>query len=228
MFNEEKIAGKAIDKVVDVVSRIKATIKLIIVNDGSQDNTLQILNDKKRIYPMELIIVSYRENKGYGKALREGISKANKLKFEYVLFMDSDLTNNPKDIPLFIEKIKDYPDCIKGSRYVNGGGMKGVPLKRLVVSRFGNLIASLCFRIGIKDYTNGFRMLKLSKIKGITFRENSFAIILEELYHLKKRRAKIIEIPVTLTSRKNSKTHFKYNLSTFYNYGKYAIKAMLI
>ena len=228
MFNEEKIAEKAIDCVIETISKIKSRAKLIVVNDGSQDNTLQILDDKKRTYPEELTIVSYPKNKGYGMALQQGISKANKLKSDYVLFMDSDLTNNPKDIPLFIEKMKDNPDCIKGSRYINGGGMKGVTLKRRVLSKLGNFIASLCFRLGIKDHTNGFRMLKLSKIKGIKFRENSFAIILEELYHLKKRKAKIVEIPITLTSRKNTKTHFKYDITTFYNYGKYAIKALFV
>ena len=228
MFNEEKIAEKAIDRVIEIIRKIKAKVKLIVVNDGSRDDTLQILNNKRRIYPGKLTIVSYPKNKGYGKALQQGISKANKLKFDYVLFMDSDLTNNPKDILLFMEKMNDDPDCIKGSRYINGGGMKGVSLKRRVLSRVGNLIASLCFRLGIKDHTNGFRMLKLSKIKGIKFRENSFAIILEELYHLKKRRAKIVEIPVMLTSRKNTKTHFKYNITTFYNYGKYAIKALFV
>ncbi|EKE15484.1 MAG: hypothetical protein ACD_11C00163G0001, partial [uncultured bacterium] len=51
MFNEEKIAEKAIDRVIEIIRKIKAKVKLIVVNDGSRDDTLQILNNKRRIYP---------------------------------------------------------------------------------------------------------------------------------------------------------------------------------
>ena len=167
-------------------------------------------------------------NAGYGYALKQGLNKAEEENFDYALFMDSDLTNDPKDIYKFTDTLKYDPDCVKASRYIKGGGTKNVPLKRQIISRIANYISSLFFGLGIKDCTNGFRMVRLSKIKRINFQEKSFPIILEELYYLKQKNAKILEVPVILSSRSKSKTNFTYRPSTFINYGKYAIKALFL
>jgi len=226
MFNEEKNAGRCVDSIIKEINKLSYRIKLFVVNDGSKDKTLSILKSKKNKYKNKLEIVSYKSNGGYGYALKQGISKAAQKNFDYVLFMDSDLTNDPKDIYKFIESLKYDPDCVKASRYIKGGGVKGVPLKRQIISRMANFISSLFFGLGIKDCTNGFRMVKLSKIKYLNFRENSFPIIVEELYQLKKNNAKIIEVPVILNSRKSSKSSFSYKPMTFINYGKYVIKSL--
>ena len=228
MFNEEKNAGNCIDSVVKEINKLHGNIKLFVVNDGSTDKTLSIIKNKKTIYKNRLEVVSCNLNAGYGYALKQGINKAAENNFDYVLFMDSDLTNDPKDIYKFTESLKYDPDCVKASRYIKGGGIKKVPLKRQIISRIANFISSLFFGLGIKDCTNGFRMVKLSKIKDLNFREKSFPIIFEELYYLKKRNAKIIEVPVILSSRIKTKTNFTYSPSTFYNYFKYAIKALFV
>lgn len=228
MFNEEKNAERCVDAIIKETDKLHNKIKLFVVNDGSKDKTLNILKSKKNIYKNKLEIISYNSNGGYGYALRQGINKTVKENFDYVLFMDSDLTNDPKDIYKFIDTLKYNPDCVKASRYIKGSGMNNVPLLRIIISRMANFISSIFFSLGIKDCTNGFRMVKTKILKNIKYRENSFAIILEELFYLKKERAKIIEIPVILTSRKSSKSSFSYNLSTFINYGKYVIKALVV
>lgn len=226
MFNEEMDAENCIDSVIKEINKLPYCIKLFVVNDGSTDKTLSIIKGKKHIYKDRLEVISCKSNGGYGYALKQGINKAAQKNFDYVLFMDSDLTNNPKDIYKFIKQLKHDPDCVKASRYIKGGGMRDIPLKRQVISRLVNSISSLLFGLGIKDCTNGFRMVKLSKIKEINFREKSFPIIVEELYYLKKNNSKIIEIPAILTSRKNTRSNFTYRPSTFYNYLKYPLKAL--
>jgi len=62
-------------------------------------------------------------------------------------------------------------------------------------------------------------------LKGIKFKENNFSIILEELYYLKKRDARFLEIPNVLYARTNTTSHFKYKPKIFYDYFKYAFKA---
>lgn len=228
MFNEEKGAAICVNRVFQEINKLKHQIRMIVVNDGSFDSTLEILKKRKTKFKDKLIIVSYLRNKGYGKALQEGIRIASQEMFEYALFMDSDLTNDPRDIRKFIDKLDTNPDCVKASRYIKGGSMKNVPFKRQLISKLGNNVASLMFGFGIHDCTNGFRMTKISFLKRIKYRESSFSIILEELYYLKKFNAKVIEIPVVLNSRANTKTHFQYKPITFYNYGKYVIKALFV
>ena len=228
MFNEENIAKNCIATVMSELKLINSKVGLIIVNAASKDKTGDVLRSQKKKYKNKLNIINLKKNNGYGGAIVVGTKKAMALGYEFVIFMDSDLTNNPKDINRFILKASNTVDCVKASRYIDGGGMLGVPLYRQLISKYGNFISSLFFGLNIKDCTNGFRMVRISLLKNINFHETSFPIILEELYELKKKKARFTSIPVILTSRINSSTHFSYTWNTFVNYFKYAIKALFI
>ena len=228
MYNEEKNAEKCIDKVMDELKSIPYKNTLIIVDDGSTDNTREILTNKQKEYKTKLVYLHFKRNKGYGGALQAGINYALENKYEFYITMDSDLTNPPKDIHTFIKYIPKNFDCIKASRYIKGGKMINVPLFRQVISRIGNKIALTLFGVGIHDCTNGFKMVRLSFLKGIRFKERNTSIILEELYYLKKRHARFAEIPNVLYSRSNSKSHFRYRPKIFYDFGKYALKSFFV
>lgn len=228
MYNEEAVAAACIETVMKTISKLNTFTTLLVVNDGSRDNTERILQEKQKKYRSKLIVITHKKNKGYGAALQTGMKTALKMGFEWCLHMDSDLTNNPKYIPHFIKHISDKYDCVKASRYIKGAKIVNVPTYRRVISVVGNYIASLIFGIGIKDCTNGFRMVRLEKIRGLHFKENNFSIILEELYYLKKRKAKFTEIPYTITARTNSKSHFTYKPKIFYDYFKYVIKSAFV
>ena len=228
MYNEERGAEKCAHTVMRALHSLSPETTLIVVNDGSKDQTKAILIKLAKEYTKQFVIVNHPQNKGYGAALATGINEAIKRHFTWILFMDSDLTNDPKYIKDFIKYTDSAYDCVKASRYIAGGSMVNVPLFRQIVSRTGNLIARVCFRIGVHDCTNGFRMVRLEKLKGITFKERSFSIILEELYYLKKKNARFFEIPNILTSRVDSASNFRYNGITFWNYLKYALKATVV
>lgn len=228
IYNEELIVGKCIEKVIQEIKKLKINTKLIVVNDGSTDNTSKILNTKKKLYKKYLTILTHKRNRGYGKATQTGIEEAVKKRYIWCLHMDSDLTNDPKYIKSFVRSISSNYDCIKASRYINGGKVKNVSFFRQTISTIGNYIASLLFGVGIKDCTNGFRMVRLEAVKKIHFKEENFSIILEELYYLKKQGAQFKEIPYILTARKSSESHFKYNIDIFIDYFTYAIKAFLL
>lgn len=228
MFNEEKVVATCIDKVIKEISKLKNYTKLLIIDDGSSDKTPKILSQKEKQYKKNLIIITHKKNKGYGASLKTGISYATKEGFDFYLTMDSDLTNPPSFIHNFVNAMSSDIDCVKASRYIKGGKVVNVPYFRQLISIIGNYIASLLFNVGIKDCTNGFKMVRLKLLKGINFKENSFSIILEEMYYLKKRHARFMEIPNILYARTASRSHFRYKLKTFYDYFKYVIKAGLL
>ena len=228
MYNEETVAASCIDAVIKIVKQQKQKIQLIVINDGSKDTTGKILQKKTTRYGKHLLVVTHKTNNGYGAATQTGIKKAEQLGFTWILHMDSDMTNDPKYIPHFIQAMSDNVDCVKASRYIKGSKTKNVPAFRRYVSVIGNLFASVLFHVGIRDCTNGFRMVRLSMLKGIRFKENNFSIILEELYYLKKQHARFKEIPYTLTARTNSISHFVYKPKTFYDYVKYVLKALFL
>lgn len=228
MYNEQKIVERCIDAVMLVIKKFKNRTALIIVNDGSQDATQKLLKKKSKQYKEKLIVLEHKKNKGYGAAVKMGIAEAAKQKFGWCLHMDSDLTNDPRYIANFAANMSDQYDCIKASRYIKGSKIINVPYFRRIISILGNLFASLMFGVGIKDCTNGFRMVRLAVIKDLKFKQNNFSIILEELYYLKKKHSRFREIPYTLTARTDSKSHFKYSLKIFRDYFRYALRAFLL
>lgn len=228
MYNEEKVADKCIGKVLSFIKKEKDRIVLIAINDGSRDKTYNILERWRTKEKKYLKVVHHKTNKGYGGAIQTGIREAIRLNFEYCLTMDSDLTNDPKYIHKFIEESKKGFDVVKASRYMKGSKVVNVPDYRRVVSSIGNFVASAFFNVGITDCTNGFRMAKTSKLRGMKFKENNFSIILEEMYILKKNGSTFSQIPYTLTSRKNSASHFSYKPKVFYDYFKYAMMATFL
>lgn len=228
MFNEEKIASLCIDNVIKEISKLKDKTTLIVIDDGSTDKTPVILRNKKNKFKEKLTVISHKKNKGYGEAMQTGINYAIKQGFKFYLTMDSDLTNPPEFIPKFVESINSNVDCVKASRYIKGGKVVNVPFFRQSISTIGNKLASWFFDVNIKDCTNGFKIVRLSFLKNIKFKENNFSIILEEMYYLKKMGARFAEIPNVLYARTNSKSHFIYKPKIFYDYFKYLIKAFLL
>jgi len=228
MFNEAQIASLSIDRIIAVIKKLPLPTILIVIDDGSSDATPHILAKKAKIYKNLLLVLTHKKNKGYGGATQTGINEAIKRHATWILHMDSDLTNDPKYIPRFLKKASENVDCVKASRYIHGSVVKHVPAYRRLISYVGNYMAHFLFGVGIIDCTNGFRLVRTEKMKGLKFKERNFSLILEELYYLKKRNAKFSEIPYTLTARRYSSSHFSYKPQVFLDYFKYAFLSFFV
>ena len=229
MYNEFAGAKICALKILESLNEIANKSALIIVNDGSVDNTAEELIGLKAA-GFNFIYIEHDVNRGYGKALQSGINYAASKGFEYVLFMDSDLTNNPADIKHFVGKMNDGFDVIKASRYSLGGGSVGVPLKRVIISRLGNLVAKYLYGLPVADCTNGFRAVKMNLLQSLSYRENGFSIIMEELYLLQFKTANFENIPVILYARTNElkPSSFIYSFETYWKYIKYPLKSFIL
>lgn len=224
MYNEENIAQKSVQTIYDYINKLPPIFTLLIVNDGSKDKTEEIINNFiAQIGNNSVKMVSHTVNKGYGAALRTGIIYAVKNSYDYVVFMDSDLTNHPKYIEKFYEKMLEGWDYIKATRYSKGGGIEGVPWKRYVISKYGNIFARIVTGLPLTDITNGFRAVKVDVLKQIELTENHFSIIIEEIMKARKITDKFCEIPNILGTRDQfaRPTKFRYDLNTFKKYLQY-------
>jgi dolichol-phosphate mannosyltransferase len=226
MYNEESGAEQCVRRICEVLSNVPYRCELVTVNDGSRDGTAAILNRLSANQP-NLTVIHHETNRGYGAALRTGIGYAVDQRFDYALFMDSDLTNDPVDIPRFVEKMRDGYDVIKATRYSDGGQVSGVPAYRVVISRVGNWIARRLYRLPITDCTNGFRAVRTSILGKMVLTEQKFPIIMEELYYSSFLATSFAQIPVRLTNRSATqrRTSFAYRPRVFYDYLKYPVKA---
>jgi glycosyltransferase involved in cell wall biosynthesis len=226
MFNEEAGAEECVARVCRELERLSQRCRLIAVNDGSRDETGAVLERLAAQEPL-LRLVTHGQNQGYGAALRTGVTTAHQDGLAYVLFMDSDLTNSPSDIPRFAAMMAANVDVIKATRYRGGGGMAGVPWRRRCISVLGGLVARTLFRLPLTDCTNGFRAVKTRILIQMRLHERGFPVIVEELYHCVFLAQTFGEIPVILTNRRGDlrTTSFAYGFGIFYQYFKYCVRA---
>jgi dolichol-phosphate mannosyltransferase len=228
MYNEEQGAEQCVRTVNRVVASLPTRTVLIVVNDGSTDTTRKILAALSAAEPA-LVVLDHERNQGYGGALRTGARYAASAGYEYVLFMDSDLTNDPGSLPAFLEKMRQGCDVIKASRYVRGGRVIGVPAWKVFVSAVGNRIARYLFGLPLTDSTNGFRALRTAIFCRLDITEPGFPSIMQEIYQAKSLTRSFCEVPCTLTVRPAGlrRSSFPYRPAVLYSYLKYPIQSFL-
>jgi dolichol-phosphate mannosyltransferase len=222
MFNEEAGAAACVAALVGVLPE---GARVIVVDDGSSDSTLEILVRLEREYDL-LHVVPRSANGGYGAALRTGAEAADALGVDWVLFIDSDLTNPPDDVPRFAALMDGEVDYLKASRFLAGGRMVGIPAKRRTMTLIANRVARLAAGQGITDPTNGFRAVRTRAFLAMPLTERGFAIIMEELYWALRHGLRIGELPSTLRGRHEGQrpSSFGYRPAVLWAYSRHTLR----
>ncbi len=139
---------------------------IIIVNDGSTDNTKEILETYRNSLPIE--IVEHETNQGLGSTIRDGlahfvnIASANSI----AVSMDADQSHEPKYVIPMLKKIKKGYDIAIASRYEGQAKIYGLSKLRILLSQGAGLFFSLFIPIpGVRDYTCGFRAYRMDALK---------------------------------------------------------------
>jgi dolichol-phosphate mannosyltransferase len=225
-YNEEHGIEACVVAVECVLREMPNRTQLIVVEDGSSDRTSDELARLEQSHP-RLTVIRHPANRGYGAALRTGVDEAATQGLDYVLFMDSDLTNDPARLPDFANQMAAGVDVIKATRYSQGGGTAGVPLQRKLPSVVGNAIAHRLYGIPVRDCTNGFRAIKTSLMRDLALHEDSFAVIMEELYRLRPIAKSYAEVPNILGARADHlrPTAFDYRPNALWRYLRYPLLA---
>jgi glycosyltransferase involved in cell wall biosynthesis len=169
---------------------LSCTSSVIVVNDGSTDDTDNILER----YQTTVKIVSYRNNKGKGYALSRGFDKAEELGFRYAVTLDSDGQHAISDLPLFLEAIKKYPEAmIIGSRALK---QENMPKKNSFANQFSNFWFTLQTGRKLPDTQTGFRLYPLAAMKKMRPFTSRYEAELELLVRSAWRN--IPQIPVSI------------------------------
>jgi len=159
-FNEEENAGRLVDRLLPVLSEIGGRYEIIAVDDGSVDETVSKLREKKQDVP-ELKIVKLRRNFGQTQAMQAGIDQAAG---EIIVTMDGDLQNDPSDIPLFIQKITEGYDIVCGWRHKR----KDKLISRKIPSKIANWIIGKITGVPIKDNGCSLKAYRAEVIRAVS------------------------------------------------------------
>tara|TARA_Y100000031_G_scaffold156866_1_gene213677 strand:- start:4552 stop:5778 length:1227 start_codon:yes stop_codon:yes gene_type:complete len=168
---------------------IKYTNNIIVVDDGSTDDTLTILEKFKTID-----VITYEKNIGKGWAIRKGFEKALSLGFDYAITIDSDGQHFPDDIPIFVDALEKYPDSlIIGSRNITADGM---PSKNTFANKFSNFWFWAETNIKLPDTQSGFRLYPIKLYKNTKFYTLKYEFEIEVLVRSAWSDIKIIPMPI--------------------------------
>lgn len=226
VFNEERNIYNLINKLSkNFIIKDQDCKKIILVNDGSFDNS-QILLNKYSKKIKKIIILNHKHNLGYGAALKTGIKYSKKIS-KYCIFLDSDLTNPLSDIKKIRKFMAKDVDYIQANRYKKDTSK--IQIHRKLLGTIGNILCKIFVNMKIHDYTNGFRAVKLKLYKNFELRENDFSIIMEEKYKIKKFINTIAQFDTVLGSRGNDlkKSSFNYSIKLITKYLFYCLLSVL-
>ncbi|WP_299251401.1 DUF2062 domain-containing protein [uncultured Cytophaga sp.] len=177
----------AIKEVLDGV--LEFTSNIVVVNDGSTDNTASILS----AYP-DLLVINHPKNMGKGMALRTGFREAYKNGYHYAISIDSDGQHYPDDLHLFVDEIELHPKAIIiGARNMD---QPNVPGK----SSFGNRASTFWFWVvtGIKltDTQSGYRLYPLEPLNSIRFITRKYEFEIEVMVRSFWKGVDVLSIPI--------------------------------
>ena len=142
----------AIGSTIEDILALKLEAEIIIVNDGSTDNTQQIAEQAGAK------VISHPYSKGNGAAIKTGARNAMG---DIIVFMDADGQHDPADIPLMLKKIEEGYDLVVGARQKGSQASLG----RGIANQLYNNLASYMTEHRVEDLTSGFRAVRASKFR---------------------------------------------------------------
>jgi dolichol-phosphate mannosyltransferase len=202
-FNEGAGLGGLIERTGDAVKAV-GPFEILVVDDGSTDQTAAIAAGAAGSLPVR--ILSHSINRGYGCALRTGLTEAVRAGGT-VVTLDADESHDPGLILRMLEEIEAGYELVIASRFRLGGAEIGVPWRRRLISRCASLVCRLTLSMGnVRDYTSGYRAYRSSLLERMIrmrgeerfLRSSGFAGGLELLLNAASLGAHVTEIPLVL------------------------------
>lgn len=190
-FNEaERIA-----EVLDAVCAVDMPLEIIVVDDGSSDESSAIVDKYRAKHP--LIVHKSILNFGKGTAIRIGLQYVTG---DVVIIQDADLEYDPQQYPQMLAPILEgKTDVVYGSRFK--GSIKGMKFANLMANRILTLTVNVLFGAGITDEATCYKAFKTEVIKDLPLKCSRFEFCPEVTAKLLKRGISITEIPITYVGR---------------------------
>jgi glycosyltransferase involved in cell wall biosynthesis len=182
--------------------RLTPDFEILIINDGSADNTAAIADELARQYP-EVRAVHHPKNRGYGGALRSGFAEASK---DLVFYTDGDGQYDPAELAVLWPSLTDDVDLVNGYKI-----SRSDPWHRIVIGRIYHHSVKRLFGLRVRDVDCDFRLMRRSIFDAIELKHNSGVICLEMMKKVTDARFRIAEVPV-------HHYHRAFGRSQFFNF----------
>lgn len=186
--------------------QLTSDFEVIIVDDGSADQTSQIADELARTYP-EVKVVHHQKNRGYGAALRSGFAAATR---DLVFYTDGDAQYDPAEMAALWKAFDDDVDLVNGYKI-----SRSDPLHRIIIGRIYHHTVKMLFGLKVRDVDCDFRLLRRSIFDRVMLEKSSGVICLEMMKKIQDAGFRIAEVPVHHYHRAFGKSQF-FNFRRLY------------
>ena len=199
VFNEEE----TLEQVVRRVAQLQVSKEILIVDDGSQDRSVEIAQRLEQEFSNGGTIVRslpQPKNMGKGAAVRAGITASEG---DIVLIQDADLEYDPGDLPALLEPlVTGHADVVYGSRFSGGQPQRAHLFLHYVGNKFLTLLTRALFNTTLSDMEVGYKAFRGELIRGLTLTSNDFRIEPEMTARvLRKPEIRLYEVPISYFGR---------------------------
>lgn len=212
MYNEEDNVERTVRLVQEGMERFEGQWEFVVVNDGSTDGSRDKVRELAGDLPV-LKLCGYSTNRGRGCALRTGFAHA---RGRFVVSIDFDLSYDVSHVRRIHEALREDPDVdiVLGSAYMPGGDVVGVPWKRHLASRLGNVVLRRFLPEPVYTSTCVLRGYRREALAALPLTADGKELHLEILSKAGALGLRVKEIPARLESRKKGRTKAKLGRTT--------------
>jgi dolichol-phosphate mannosyltransferase len=206
-YNEEGSIAETITTLYETLKKENIDHEILVVNDNSKDNTLQILEQLKTSIPT-LVFYTNAEPNGFGFATRFGLERFTG---DCVAIMMADLSDDPADlVKFYFTMVEHNYDCVFGNRWTKGGKVYDYPQPKRFLNRLVNNLISWSLALRYNDLTNAFKLYKKETIQGLKpFLSPHFNLTLELSLKAIVRNYSFTSIPNSWRNRKSGESKLK-------------------
>ena len=198
-YNDARSIGKMVRDVHGALSKCVADFEIIVVNDGSKDDSLATLYELEREFPL-LRIVNHEVNRGYGGALLSGFAAATK---DWVFYTDGDAQYDAGEVARCIGAATAESDVVQGFKIGRGD-----PWYRKVIGRLYHQAVRQMFRLKVRDTDCDFRLIRRSLVEQVELQSTTGVICVEMMYKFQRANARFVEVGVSHYHRPHGTSQF--------------------
>ena len=186
-FNEEKTVSQIIEGIAE------KGYNVILVNDGSRDNTLDLAIASKRKYPNQIFVVSHVINRGLGAALKTGMVVALNKGAKYIVTFDADGQHEIEDIPKVCKPLQDgEADVVIGAR-----PFEDMPISKSFANIIMNALTLLFYGRNVKDSQSGLRAFTARAADAINIVSRGYGVSSEFIKEISDKNLRLAEVTIT-------------------------------
>ena len=206
-FNDAVTIGGLVEKTFNLLRSTGRNFEILVVNDGSTDQTADVLRQLQIRYDGVLRVIHHPVNRGYGAALRSGFAAACK---DLVFYTDGDGQYDPGELTLLLDRLEPRLGLVNGYKI-----KRHDPLYRVFIGKIYNAFVRALFHIRVRDVDCDFRLMRRSLLARTSLHSETGAICVELLQELESLGCEVANVPVHHYPRVAGRSQF-FRLSSVF------------